>query len=80
MKKAGSIIPRTVKWSLTSSETFKGARILFVPVAAVGGTVACVGSGVFNTIADIFRHGDEIIIKKGTNFDIILLSTLEIPS
>ena len=61
-------------------DLFKGARFIFVPVAALGGCVACAGSTVYNTFADLFRHGDEIIIKKGTDFDIILLSKLEIPS
>ena len=54
--------------------------MLFVPVAAIGGSIACVGSGVYNTIADLFRHGDEIIIDKGAEFNIILLETLDIPS
>ena len=41
---------------------------------------ACAGSAVYNTVADLFRHGDEVIIKKDTIFNILLLSTLEIPS
>lgn len=80
-KKAGKIVPRTVKWGQTSGDDlFKGAKYIFVPVAALGGSIACVGSTLYNTVADLFRHGDEIVIKKGTDFDIILLSTLEIPS
>ena len=80
-KKAGQIVPRTIKWGATSGdELFKGAKILFIPVAALGGSIACVGSGVYNTIADLFRHGDEIIIDKGSEFNIILLKTLDIPS
>lgn len=81
LKKSGQILPRTVKWGNSAGDhLFKGAKYIFVPVAAVGGTVACVSSGAYNIIADLFRHGDEIIIKKGTNFNIILLSTLDIPS
>lgn len=80
-KKAAQIVPRTIKWGATAGdELFKGAKILFVPVAAIGGVVACGCSTIYNTVANLFRHGDEIVIKKGTNFDIILLSTLEIPS
>ena len=80
-KKAGQIVPRTVKWGQTSGDQlFKGAKFIFVPIAVVGGSVACVGSTLYNTVADLFRHGDEIIINKGTDFDIILLSTLEVPS
>lgn len=81
LKKAGQILPRTVKWATSAGDDlFVGAKVLFVPVAAIGGTVACICSGTYNTIANLFRKGDEIIIKRGTEFNIILLSTLDIPS
>ena len=79
--KAGKILPKTVKWGATAGdELFTGAKILFVPVAFVGGTVAMVGSGAYNIIANLFRHGDEIVIRKGTIFNILLLSKLDVPS
>lgn len=81
LKKAGEIVPKAVEWGQTAGDDiFNGARFLFVPIAAVGGCVACVGSGAYNIIANLFRHGDEIIIKKGAIFEIILLGTLEVPS
>lgn len=81
LKKSGSILPRTINWGKTAGDDlFTGAKILFVPVAFVGGTIATAGSGVYNIIADLFRHGDEIVIKRGTVFNIILLSTLDVPS
>ena len=79
-KKAAQIVPRTINWGKTSGDQlFTGAKWIFVPVAALGGCIACASSTVYNTIADLFRHGDEILIKSGTHFSIILLSTLEIP-
>ena len=81
LKKSGQIISKTVKWGATAGdELFTGAKIIFVPVAFVGGTVAAVTSGAYNIIADLFRHGDEIVIKNGTKFNIILVSTLNVPS
>ncbi len=80
LKKAGQIVPRTIKWGATSGDDlFVGAKILFVPVAAIGGSVACVGSAFYNTIADLFRRGDEIVIKKNDEFNIILLGSLDVP-
>ena len=80
LKKAWQIIPKAVKWGASSGdEMFAGAQFIFTPLAFVGGTVACVSSGAYNTVANLFRHGDEIIIRKGTKFHIILLSKLEIP-
>ena len=81
LKKSGSILPRTVKWGASAGDDlFTGAKFLFVPVAVVGGTLATLCSGTYNVIANLFEHGDEIIIKKGTVFNIILLSKLDIPS
>ena len=81
VKKAGAIVPRTVKWGKTSGDNlFTGARYVFVPVAAVGGSVACACSATYNTIADLFRHGDEVAIKKGETFEIMLLSNLYVPN
>ncbi len=81
VKKAGSILPRTINWGKTAGDNlFVGAKILFVPVSAIGGTIACVSSSVYNTVADLFRKGDEIVLKKDETFDIILLSNLEIPN
>ena len=81
VKKAGQIVPRTVNWGKTAGDDlFTGAKFIFVPIAALGGSIACVGSSVYSTIADLFRHGDEIVIKKGTEFNIILLSKLDVPS
>ena len=81
LKKSVKILPKTVKWGATAGDNlFKGAKIIFVPVAFVAGTVATVGSGTYNIIANLFEHGDEIIIKRGTVFNIILLSKLDVPS
>ena len=81
LKKSGSILPKTVKWGATAGDDlFKGAKILFVPISAVAGTIATVCSGGYNIISNLFEHGDEIIIKKGTTFNIILLAKLDVPS
>ncbi len=81
VKKAGSIVPRTVNWGKSADDRlFKGAKIVFVPVSAIGGSLACVGSSLYSVVADLFRHGDEIVIKNGEQFHIILLSNLNIPS
>jgi len=76
-KKSGQLVTRSINWGKSTGENIK---YVVVPFAALGGGIACVGSTVYNTVADLFRHGDEIIIKKGTHFNIILLSELNIPS
>ena len=79
-KKSGQIVKRTVNWGKTSDEAlFKGAKFIVVPIAAVGGSIACVCSATYNTFADMFRKGDEIIIKKNADFTVVLLSALDLP-
>ena len=81
VKKSGQIVSKSVNWGKTTGDNlFNGAKYVIVPVAALGGGLACVGSSVYSAIADLFRHGDEIVIKKGTQFNILLLSKLDIPS
>lgn len=80
-KKAAQIVPRSIKWGATSGDDlFKGAKFIFVPTAALGGSIAFIGSSFYSIFADLIRHGDEIIIPKGAVFEIILLDTLDIPS
>lgn len=81
LKKSGQILPKTINWgSSAGDDLFKGAKILFVPVTAIAGTVACACSGAYNIVANLFEHGDEVVIKKGTVFNIILLAKLDVPS
>ena len=81
VKKSGQLVSKSVNWGRTTGDKmFKGARYVLIPIGAIGGSFACAGSATYNTIADLFRHGDEVIIKKDDTFDIIILKELEIPS
>ena len=69
-----------MSWGVSrGDEWFNGADYIAVPFAAVGSSVACVCTCLYSTVADLFKHGDEIIIKKNAPFDIMILSTLDIP-
>jgi len=76
VKATGKYVSNAVNWGKD-----KGAfKYILVPVGAIGGGVACVSASAYNTVADLFRHGDEIVIKKDTLFNVILLAKLDIPS
>ncbi len=77
VKKSGQYVPNAIKWGQSKGDK---AKYVLVPLGAIGGSVACVGASVYNTVADLFRHGDEIVIKKDTIFNVILLSKLDVPS
>lgn len=80
-KKSATYVSKSINWGKnTGDKMFTGAKYVLVPIGALGGGVACVGSTIYNTAADLFRHGDEVLIKKDDTFDIIILKALEIPS
>ena len=81
MVKSGGYVKKSVNWGKTKGDKmFNGAKYVLIPIGAIGGSFACAGTAVYSTVADLFRHGDEILIKKGDSFDIIILKKLEIPS
>lgn len=80
VSKSGYIISKTTKWGITSGdELFNGGRFLVTPIAAIGGTVGGVVYLVGDSIIDLFRRGNDVIVDQGKSFDIILLEPLDIP-
>ena len=79
-KKSGKIISDTTKWGIKSGdELFSGGRFLVTPFAAIGGTI---GGGVYlvgESVIDLFRKGQDVVIDQGIIFDIILLEPLDVP-
>lgn len=79
-KKSGDIIANTSKWGVKSGdELFTGGRFLVAPIAAVGGVAGGALYLVGNSVYDIFRFGDEVVINQGQKFNIILLEPLDVP-
>jgi len=78
--KSTDIVKDTTQWGLNAgSELFTGGQYVLTPIAAVGGTVAAGGYLIVDSIADLFRKGDEVIINYGQPFDILLLEPLDVP-
>ena len=76
-KKSAGYVSNAISWGQNKGDK---AKYILVPIGAIGGSVACAGSVAYNTLADLFRHGDEIVIKKGTKFNILLLAKLDVPN
>lgn len=78
--KSGNIITKTTKWGVKSGEElFAGGKYLITPFAAIGGTIAGAGYLVGDSIIDLFRKGKNVIIKKGQEFDALLLEPIDVP-
>lgn len=78
--KSGSIIKKATKWGITSGEDlFKGGKYLVTPFSAIGGSIAGAGYFVGTSVADLFKKGNQVYIKKGEVFNILLLEPLDVP-
>lgn len=75
-KTAGSIVTKATKWGLAKDGT---ARYILTPVGALSGTFAggiyLVGDSVF----DLFRKGENVVLHQGTNIFVVLIKPLDIP-
>lgn len=77
---SGSIIKNATQWGINSGEDwFKGGKYLVTPFAAVGGAIGGAGYFVGTSVADLFKKGNQVYIKKGEVFNILLLEPLDVP-
>lgn len=78
--KSGAIIKKSTNWGLKSGEyLFKGGKYLVTPFSAVGGAIAGAGYFVGNSVADVFKKGNQVYIPKGQVFNILLIEALDVP-
>lgn len=59
--------------------SFEGAKFITVPLCAVGGAF---GGGAFlvgDSIIDLFRKGDNVLLNQGTVLDVMLINPIDVP-
>ncbi|MCQ2789186.1 MAG: hypothetical protein MJ229_02290 [bacterium] len=67
------------KTGVDAGDAFVGAKIITVPFCALGGGIAG-GAYLFgDSIADIFRKGEDVILKKGEIITVTLKYPIDIP-
>jgi len=63
----------------TGEDSFVGAVYLTAPICAVGGAM---GGGVYfvgDSVIDLFRRGEDVILNQGAILDVILSSPIDVP-
>lgn len=60
-------------------EAFVGATYITTPVCAFGGVVGGGAYLVGDSIIDLFRKGDDVILKQGTVLDVTLTAPIDVP-
>ena len=61
------------------SEAFTGANYITTPLCAVGGAF---GGGVYfvgDSVIDLFRKGEDVILNQGTVLDVMLTNPIDVP-
>lgn len=78
--KTVDIVKKSTEWGIDSGDKlFNGGKYILTPLAATGGVLAGGGYFVVDSVVDLFRKGDEVIINQGQVFGIMLLSPLDVP-
>ncbi len=78
--KGVDMVKKSTAWGVKSGkDLFTGGEFLVTPIAAVGGAI---GGGFYfvgDSVIDLFRKGNEVVINQGQDFDILLLDNLDVP-
>lgn len=79
-QKSGSIIKNSVDWGIQSgNEWFKGGKYLVTPFSTIGGVIGGACYLVGESVIDLFKKGDNVLIKRGEIFNILLIEPLDVP-
>lgn len=81
VKRSGEIIKNSTDWGIKVGEDKMGGYLQYIttPIAAVGGTFGAGAYLVGDSVADLFRKGQEVVIPHGTNFNVYLQQDLDVP-
>ena len=75
----GKITKNSTNYGLKAGESAPGIQYLTTPICAIGGCLGGVGYWVGDSIADMFRKGQDVYINKGDIITVKLLNPIDIP-
>lgn len=74
------ITKNATQFGLNAGEdAFTGAQYITTPICAVGGAFGGGAYFVGDSIIDLFRKGDDVILKQGSVLDVTLTNPIDIP-
>ena len=73
------ITKNATNYGLSVKDDHPGLQYITAPVCAVGGFFGGVGYWVGDSIADMFRRGQEVIINKGDILNVQLVNPIDVP-
>ena len=77
----GNIIKKSTEWGLETGEKFWNGypKYVLAPAGAIAGTLGGTVYLVGDSIIDIFRKGNDVIINQGDIFNVVLTKPLDVP-
>ncbi len=63
----------------TGEDAFVGATFITTPICAIGGAFGGGAYLVGDSVIDLFRKGEDVILNKGTILDVILSYPIDVP-
>lgn len=77
--KAKDITVRSTKYGLSVKDDHPGLEFLTTPFCALGGFIGGVGYLIGDSVADMFRKGQDVYIKPGEIINVTLVNPIDIP-
>ena len=77
--RAKEITVNTTKYGLSVKDTQPGLQYITTPFCAIGGFFGGIGYFLGDSVADMFRKGQEVQINKGDVIEVKLINPIDIP-
>ena len=77
--RACEITKNATNYGLSAGDSAPGIQYLTTPICAIGGFIGGVGYWIGDSIADMFRKGEDVYINKGSVLTVKLLNPIDIP-
>ena len=77
--RAVEITKNATNYGLGVKDSHPGLQYLTTPFCAIGGFIGGAGYYLGDSIADMFRKGQDVVIKEGDILDVQLLNPIDVP-
>ena len=79
LKRAKEITVNATEYGLSVEDDHPGLQYLTTPVCAIGGFLGGFGYFIGDSVADMFRKGQDVYIKTGDVISVTLVNPIDIP-
>ena len=73
------ITKNATNYGLRAGDSAPGIQYLTTPICAIGGFIGGVGYWIGDSVADMFRKGQDVYINKGEVISVKLLNPIDVP-